>query len=84
MKNIRTEVSISVRTFVGDDIGQEAPPLARLPEATEYVLIIRTSGLGPNVTVPETVNGHVVALLANAAHVLPEKLAHQTRHIPNT
>jgi hypothetical protein len=83
MKNIRTEIHITVATFVGDDIGEAKPPLSRTADAVDAISLTRVSGLGSTITVSETVQGHILALMMNAAPVLAAKLEHATRDIPH-
>lgn len=46
MKNIRTEIHITVATFVGEDIHPtDKPPLSRTPDNVEAVSLVRVSTL---------------------------------------
>lgn len=83
MKNIRTEIHITVATYIGDDIGQEAPPLSRSANSVEAVSITRVgtcfpvTGEKPHVTAA----AHVEGLLASAKEVLPGRVSHNVRNL---
>ena len=79
MKNIRTEIHITVATYVGDDISDAKPLLSRSPDFTEGCTVTRVSSLGPRIGAHEAAKGHVTALMANAASVLAEKAAYGVR-----
>lgn len=83
MKNIRTEIHITVATYIGDDVSQDKPALSRTADAVEAVSLTRVS----SATVPpfrkteDMVKEHVEALLKSASNVLPDKIAHAVRKL---
>ena len=85
-KNVRTEIYITVATFVGEDIGGANVPngdIERLPEATDSIELVRLAPLGPTITAGETSSGHILTLLGNAAPLLAERIAHKLKWISN-
>ncbi len=84
MKNIRTEIHITVATYIGEDVGQDAPPLSRSANSVEAVTITRVSQCFPVTGEKPHVQAqtHVEALLASAKEVLPGRVSHNIRHEP--
>jgi len=81
VKNLRTEIHITVATYVGDDISEAKPPLSRSPDAAEGCTVVRVSHVGEHTSAPEAGKAHVFALLSNAASVLSEQINHKLRSL---
>lgn len=83
MKNIRTEIHITVATYIGEDVGQDVPPLSRSANSVECVSLTRVSqcfpvtGEKPHVTAAT----HVEGLLASAKEVLPGRVSYNVRNL---
>ena len=82
MKTIRTEVHITVATYIGDDIGEAKPPLSRTANVVDCVSLTKVSaafpitGEKPHAVAKE----HVEGLLRNAG-LLAERISHDVRNL---
>lgn len=83
MKTIRTEIHITVATYIGDDVGQGAPPLSRSANSVECVSLTRVASAFPVTGEKPHVQAgaHVEALLASAKEVLPGRVSHNVRNL---
>lgn len=82
MTTIRTEVHITVATYIGEDIGEAKPPLSRTANAVDCVSLTKVSsafpvtGEKPHVVARE----HVESLLRNAG-LLADRISHDVRNL---
>ena len=78
MKNVRTEIHITVATFVGEDIGQDKPPLSRTPDNIEAISLARVSAISDlteYLKTPATAGyHHTEAMLESLASTLPHRV----------
>jgi hypothetical protein len=88
MKNVRTEIHITVSTFVGDDIspdGQDKPALSRTPDNVEAISLVRVStisGLTEYLKTPATAGFvHAQGMLESLACTMPHRVQNGLKHL---
>jgi len=85
MKNIRTEIHITVATFVGEDVGQDKPPLSRTPDNVEAISLVRVSSISALTEYLKTPAAagynHAQGMLESLASTLPHRVQNGLKHL---
>jgi hypothetical protein len=85
MKNIRTEIHITVSTFVGEDVGQDKPKLSRTPDNVEAISLVRVStisDLTEYLKTPATAGFvHAQGMLESLACTMPHRVQNGLKHL---
>jgi hypothetical protein len=85
MKNVRTEIHITVATYVGEDIGEDKPLLSRTPDNVEAISLTRVStisGLTEYLKTPAAAGyHHAEGMLENLARTLPIRIQNGLKHL---
>lgn len=85
MKRIRTEIHVTVATYVGEDVSLDGrKPLSRTPDAVDAISVSRIETLDGVVPVAMVTGGHIAAMMAKTAPVLVERMSFATRKLLNT
>lgn len=85
MKNVRTEIHITIATYVGEDVGQDKPLLSRTPDNVEAISLTRVSTLSGLTEylkdAPSAGYHHAEGMLESLASTMPIRVQNGLKHL---
>lgn len=79
MPRIRTEIHVTVTTYVGDDVGEDTPALVRSADAFETVALVRVQAVQAGAH--DVAAEQIATMLQGVTPVLAERIRHTLRNL---